>query len=71
MATNRDKVNELTDEQLAILIVHYMPKIGGRWTDSIFGIKEWLSDTALDEEWKYIRADFIGAATAMASSPAT
>lgn len=60
MATNRDKVNELTDKQLAILIVHYMPKIGSRWTESIFGIKEWLSDTALEEEWADIRFHVFG-----------
>ena len=51
MRTNRDEVNKLTNEQLARLAVHYLPKIGRHWTDSVFGITNWLDSTAVDEEW--------------------
>ena len=51
MRTNRDEVNHLTDEQLAKLVVKYLPRIGRCWTDSVFGITNWLESPAVAEEW--------------------
>ena len=49
--TNRDEVDHLTNEQLAKLAVYYLPEIGRHWSDSVFGITNWLDSTAVAEEW--------------------
>ena len=58
--TNREKMNELTDEQLAKLIVYYLPKIGSMWTVSYYGIAKWFQDAVSEQEWKYIRHAVFG-----------
>ena len=58
--TNREKMNKLDDKQLATLIVEYLPKVGREWNNAICGVKEWLGDTAYEEEWSDIRFYIFG-----------
>ena len=58
--TNRERMNELDDKKLATLIVEYLPKVGRSWTSAIYGVKEWLGDTAYEEEWADIKFYIFG-----------
>ena len=58
--TNREKMNGLTDEQLAKLMTYYLPKIGSMWTVSYYGIAKWFQNTVSAEEWDYIKHDVFG-----------